>query len=287
MALVDQGTKQMGERLMRAMCVDPPYPINDVWVAIIVAHPDDEVIGAGSRLPALRNFTTVHVTDGAPRNLDDAHAAGFSNREAYTQARRAERAAALALAGHDAGAIYDLDIADQEASLHLATLALRLTDLLTELRADVVLTHPYEGGHPDHDATAFAVHAAAQLLRARDLSPAIVEMASYHECDGVMTAGAFPSDGYGDGTTVSLGQAARVLKQRMYDCYTTQQHVLTGFPIGTERFRSAPEYDFTAPPRTGTVYYDRFDWGMRGSRWRTLARDAIAQLGLEPVVSTT
>ena len=37
---------------------------------------------------------------------------------------------------------------------------------------DVVLTHPYEGGHSDHDSTAFAVHLAAGILR-RDGRPAL------------------------------------------------------------------------------------------------------------------
>ena len=33
----------------------------------------------------------------------------------------------------------------------------------------VVVTHAYEGGHPDHDAVAFAVHAAvAEVLGAAD-----------------------------------------------------------------------------------------------------------------------
>ena len=39
----------------------------------------------------------------------------------------------------------------------------------------VVLTHAYEGGHPDHDAVAFAVHRAA-----RRTSAAVVEMPFYH-----------------------------------------------------------------------------------------------------------
>jgi LmbE family N-acetylglucosaminyl deacetylase len=52
-----------------------------------------------------------------------------------------------------------LGIPDQAASLGLAGLARRLAVQLAASGAEVVVTHAYEGGHPDHDATAFAVHA--------------------------------------------------------------------------------------------------------------------------------
>jgi LmbE family N-acetylglucosaminyl deacetylase len=123
-------------------------------VAVVVAHPDDEVIAAGARLPLLCNVSIVHVTDGAPRAMQDARAAGHATRDAYARARRGEAEAALALAGIPPRRLFALGIADQEASFRLAGLARRLARLLRERTMGVVLTHAYEGGHPDHDATA-------------------------------------------------------------------------------------------------------------------------------------
>ena len=57
-------------------------------VAIVTAHPDDEVIGAGAQLPWLPGAMIVHTTDGAPRNLRDANAAGFGCWQEYASARR-------------------------------------------------------------------------------------------------------------------------------------------------------------------------------------------------------
>ena len=60
----------------------------DRSVAIVVAHPDDETIGAGAQLPHLRDPLLAHVTDGAPRSFGLA-------REAYARRRRDELSAAL------------------------------------------------------------------------------------------------------------------------------------------------------------------------------------------------
>jgi hypothetical protein len=43
---------------------------------LVVAHPDDEVVGVGGQLARLMGVRLLHVTDGAPRNLLDAQAAG-------------------------------------------------------------------------------------------------------------------------------------------------------------------------------------------------------------------
>jgi N-acetylglucosamine malate deacetylase 2 len=54
-----------------------------------------------------------------------------------------------------------------------------LRDLLEQHRPEVIVTHSYEGGHPDHDACAFAVHHALELTRAQPV-PVIVEASFYH-----------------------------------------------------------------------------------------------------------
>ncbi|HET9982717.1 MAG TPA: PIG-L family deacetylase [Longimicrobiales bacterium] len=250
---------------------------------VVVAHPDDEVIGAASLLPRLGHAAFVHVTDGSPPDLADARAAGYDTREAYAAARRRELLAALALAGIGPEQARTLDIPDQHASFELVRITLALLELIWELRPEVLLTHAYEGGHPDHDATAFAAHAARALLAATGdvAAPLVAELAGYHAGnDGAMRTGEFlPARGRPT-VTVMLDDAARDLKRRLFAEFATQARVLEAFAIGAERFRPAPRYDFSRPPHAGRLFYERFEWGVTGERWRALAADASARLGI-------
>ena len=62
-------------------------------MVIVAPHPDDEIIGAGAHMPAIRDLWIVHATDGAPRNMQEARKNGFATREEYAQARAALQAA--------------------------------------------------------------------------------------------------------------------------------------------------------------------------------------------------
>ena len=267
--------------LLALVCagVDDPRPAPTT--VIIVAHPDDEVVGAGARLPRLRQAVFVHVTDGAPYDLRDATANGFSTRHEYALARRQELIAALALAGIAPQQAHELGYVDQEATLYLADLSHRIATLLGDLQPTVVLTLPYEGGHPDHDATAFAVHAACRLLEQhRVLPPTLIEMTSYHNgSQGIVGHEFLP--GTGDQvTTLVLSEAECDFKRRLLDCFPTQQHTLCWFSMDIECFRLAPRYDFTRPPHAGQLFYECFPWGMTGPRFRSLAHQAMQTLRL-------
>ena len=227
---------------------------------LVVAHPDDESVGLGGHLTALRPVAVVCVTDGAPRRF--AHAAALAAR------RRDELGAALAEAGLAPDVLRLLGAPDQEAIFRWPALAKALIRLIGELRPDAVFTHAYEGGHPDHDATALAVHRALDELRAR---PALLEFACYNARGRLRF---LPS-----GTRVieaELDAERRSLKARLVACHASQRDVLAGFPIDVERFRLAPEYDFHAPPHPGELHYERYDWGVDGRRWRELAAGAAA-----------
>jgi N-acetylglucosamine malate deacetylase 2 len=254
---------------------------NGSSVAIVIAHPDDEVIGAGAQLPRLSNPLVICVTDGSPRNLADALSAGFATREDYGKARQNEMYSALESVKIHRSRVHVLELVDQEASFHLIELTHRIQNLLLEFQPDAILTQPYEGGHPDHDATAFAVHAATETLRrSGGHTPTIVEMTSYHLRNGRMHTGSFlPGDGR-DEIEFHLSEPERALKRCLFAHYGSQKNVLQYFPIDVERFRFAPDYNFTRPPHNGSLFYESFSWGVTGDSWRELVREAFHSLNL-------
>lgn len=233
--------------------------------AICVPHPDDEVIGASSLLMSLgaRAFV-IYITDGAPKLERDGY-----NRILYAEIRRREAEQVLRFCGIPLQNAFWLNLSDQQVSFDLAKLAAEIRGAVLQIKPDVIVAPPYEGGHPDHDSTALAtafvctrVHGCRRL-----------ELLSYHNCGGRIETDRF---------LVPLTQVPeqRVLltneessrKAAMFALYTSQREVLRHFPIGEERFRVAPEYNFLEPPHTGTLYYELFPWGIKGSQWRKHAR---------------
>jgi LmbE family N-acetylglucosaminyl deacetylase len=237
---------------------------------LVFAHPDDEVIAIGGRMGRFAKSHFVHVTDGAPRNEHDSRAHGFEQLDDYRRSRADEFQAALDCAGIGDASHECLDIPDQEASLQLAELTRRIGGLIEQHRPEVIFTHPYEGGHPDHDACAFAVHHAAG-------DTAIVE-SPFYNARSRGTGGFLDGAGPTDAVVYELTAEELARKHGLLACFKTQRETLRGFTATEERFRVAPEYDFSIPPHEPPVLYDGYPWGMTSTRFCELAREAEQEL---------
>ncbi len=241
-------------------------PFSKGRVLIVAAHSDDEVIGAGTQLERVRGRVTIlHATNGSPERGDDYSAAGFRTREDYQRERRQESLRALALAGLDESCCDEAGFADQSLVHRLDDLARFIAGYIDRTQPQVVLTHPYEGGHPDHDSCAFATRAG---LRRAATKPELWEFTSYHLRGNSLVTGQFlPYPGVEE-TRFTLSPEQQQQKQKMFDCFVSQRHILEPFGVQTEAFRPAPDYDFTRPPHPGRLNYEQFDWGTTPERWR-------------------
>jgi N-acetylglucosamine malate deacetylase 2 len=257
-------------------------------ILLIAAHADDETIGAGVLVSRVRDVRIVHATDGAPVDPSDAQAAGFATRENYARARRAEAVRALAKAGVRESAIVNLRFTDQRLVFELEELTFRILSRIEQLRPEVVLTHAYEGGHPDHDSLAFSCFLARSLFRMRSREEPFepFEFTGYHAESGRMRPYEFLPYKEQKLHKQCLTPEQRKLKIEMLRTFESQSEMLKPFMLPShETFRKAPRYDFSRPPHEGRLYYENFDWGVDGRAWRNLAARALTRLDLRRVAS--
>jgi N-acetylglucosamine malate deacetylase 2 len=248
----------------------------------LAAHPDDECIGACGALLRLPGSIVVYLTDGAPH--DTRFWSSFiGSREDYARRRREEAESALALAGIPPQCIFSLEAADQDAIYDVAILVEKLIKIVRWFQPAILVTHPYEGGHPDHDCAALVANIAKRCLARDGLPLRLLEMCSYHARDRRCETGEFlPYAGKRLRPTeliINLSPEEQERKQQMLQCFVTQEKVLQGFGVGPERLREAPEYDFSRPPHDGPLWYELLGWPLNGKCWRELAAQALDNFG--------
>lgn len=227
---------------------------------ILVAHPDDEVIGFGALMQQMRRPVVVFATDGAPH--DPYFWKDFGSREAYAEVRRHEARAALAIAGAEPVFLSDRvagGIADQELFCRLPQAAEACSKVVDEIRPQALLTLSYEGGHPDHDSACFL-----SVVIGRQMGIPVWETPLYHrDPDG---KGAVQKFHQRSGEEVEIKVEAEAMRKKveMFHTYKSQKLVLDVFRPELETFRPVANYDFTRRPMPWKLNYELWQWKMSG-----------------------
>lgn len=241
-------------------------------VVVVVAHPDDEVLAAGSRMDRMADLTVIHITDGSPRDMEDARREGFSTREDYAAHRRREVVAAMDALGAEPELLCYWH-PDKESILHGAAILDQLT--LDLAGASAVITHAYEHGHPDHDTAALCTRLALDRLRGHGAEAAeLYEFPIYCMENGQPVFGRFSPDPSAPETVLPLTGEDRARRNAALSAYQSQRGVLGFAGNWEERLRPAPAYDFRRPAPQEAAWYDRHGWDMTLARWRAHA-DAL------------
>jgi LmbE family N-acetylglucosaminyl deacetylase len=243
--------------------------ISSSRLLVMVAHPDDETVGAGALLSRLSTSSAdvwiVRATDGAPRDPRFMARSFSGTPQEYARARHGELEAALALVGIGPDRLRCLGIADQEAIFEIPRMVAEIRRSIREIEPGAILTLAYEGGHPDHDAVALAVRTAAEGIE-------ILEMPLYHAepaTERMIVQEFLPGP---PEVLLPLTDGERELKRRMIETFATQEETLRAFlPPRDERFRPAPLYDFSHPPHAGRLQYEIWGFPITGERWRDTA----------------
>lgn len=245
---------------------------------VLVAHPDDEVIGCGALLGRMRSSIIVFATDGAPR--DRSFWTAYSSREAYAEVRRQEALLVAKVTGaSQVKFLCDTQgnaIVDQELFRNLPSALEDLRHIIADTRPDVLLTLAYEGGHPDHDCCSFL----SSIVGDEFYLPAW-EMPLYHRTPaGEISRQQFLGPGSAE-FVYDLSQVEQAKKSAMINLYRSQQSVLKDFTVLRERFRLRRRYDYSNAPHPGALNYEAWGWPMSGREVKAAFGQWLEQLHAE------
>lgn len=257
------------------------------YVASVWAHYDDESSLIGAHIPQMPLSSIIHTTDSAPtdpRFWAEKHASA----EDYSAHRHHEVTKALDIAGH-VGPRSTSHVSDQTAAFNMAEITRGLVEEFRSKKIQIAITHSYEGGHPDHDATAFAVHAAVALLRKEGQNISIVEAPSYrlkNPDDHDFGVGEidvnqrFESHPATTPVVFHLTPEQIALKRALFEAHSSQAHVMAEMSTDIEQLRAAPNYDFIHAAHGGRLSHIYARNGITPAVWSELVEEALRHLNL-------
>jgi LmbE family N-acetylglucosaminyl deacetylase len=214
-------------------------------ILLIVAHPDDESLGAGILLQRSRNVYVVFCTSGAPNRSSIWRR--FGSPWHYARIREREARTALRIAGNEECAF--LRFRDGKLYSVLPKLNRRLSEILNHWEPRLLVTHTFEGGHQDHDVCSFLCSRLSQ-----NFGVPVQEMPLYRPdpATGSLVYQTFAADAGGT-ECLQPTPAELQTKQKMVAAHESQHAVTREFDLSREFFRPQICHDYMQPATEGVA----------------------------------
>lgn len=224
-------------------------------VLFIMPHPDDEVAIVGrikKYLEEQKNIHCVWITDG--------------NLSADKEIRQQESIKVMNLLKVPRENLHFLNFPDGKCIYNLNNIVDLLTKIMEEIKAEEVYTTAYEGGHPDHDSINFCVNNVAKKLNI-----IAYEFPMYNKYK--VPFGRFGKLVPANTKTLftdSKWQGLR-LKLKTVAIHKSQWGSLFPFILFNvdkkEPYRLIPDWDYTLPPHSGKLFYEKFLFKLLGLKF--------------------
>lgn len=209
---------------------------------LLVAHPDDESIGAGLLLQRLGHAYVVFCANGPSWWPVDWLNYGLPHKRA--QLRKQEAHQAIRITGKNHG-IQFLGYPDGWLITRLNDAYRSLAHLLRTWQPQQVITHAFEGGHEDHDTCSFL---ASQLSITFNFQ--VWEMPFYYReaNTGAVVRQAFTTDDPNDEIITPASDTELEVKRAMLSAHESQRQIIARFDPTIEKFRRQPLHDYSHAP---------------------------------------
>ena len=122
---------------------------------VIVAHPDDETVACAALLQRIREPHVLFCTEAVPSTRSSGDATVHAKPTALRQKKPARPQSRRRREVEFSRARSGEPIIDQQLFQHLPEAMDSVSDVVSRVRPNALLTIAYEGGHPDHDSCSF------------------------------------------------------------------------------------------------------------------------------------
>ncbi|MGH9858494.1 MAG: PIG-L deacetylase family protein [Candidatus Acidiferrales bacterium] len=228
-------------------------------ILILIPHPDDEVVGCCAAIGRARaqgsEVFGACLTTGVPARevFWPWQRAGHARRVAR---RRDESRRAAEMLGIEF--LSSAEVPTRQLKSHIAPTLATVRDQIRRSGADTIWTPAYEGGHQDHDVTNFI----ASRLRAE---VNVWEFSEYNYFgDKVRSQEFFAPNG--SEREFALTKDEQLLKRKALRLYASEKGNLNYVRTEREVFRPLAAYDYSRPPHTGELFYQRYQWAIFQTR---------------------
>lgn len=210
---------------------------------VLIAHPDDESVGCGILLQRIARASILVCTDGAPAIGRRWYSLLTNKRKRYAGRRLAEFRAASDIAGVRQWQMLP-GIQDQTLHRALGRAAMLIAQYIEKQRPDAILSHAFDGGHPDHDCCALLANWAGGQF-----ALPVWEMPMYYRPSPAAPL-VYQRFLKANGSEITLRPALDEIriKHLMLSRHRSQAAVIAHFNLAVESFRPQPDYDFAANP---------------------------------------
>lgn len=211
-------------------------------ILVLSPHQDDESLGLATFLQRMQGDKyIVYLTNGAPHKgypiQKNKMFPPFSNPDEYAAVRKKEALKATRILEIPCANITFWDSVDSCLALDLEQRFDDLKGLINRINPDIILSPPYEGAHPDHDACAVL---AKTINRTCAGKVKCYEYALYNQVGGIPRFNDFMTDSDSEEYAIMASPEELRLKNLIIDCYISQKgDIVDRFPRDIERIRPA------------------------------------------------